>query len=324
MPDIPLNFLNLNRSFNPNAQYSIGNIVAFADAAGTAPVDGTGGSPTVTVTRTLSSPLDGIASILFTKDAANRQGEGMSGDVVLQPSDATKVMFWEFDYQITTGTYTGLPTADISLWVYDITNAVMYQAIPYQLDGTVSTTNQYTQRMQWQVPVGCLQARLIWFLPTTSASAFTVKINNIYFGRDNSVDYAIPVAVLSASSGSYSNATTGFTDVVAAFNVTLSGTRKFKVCLTPTGTSAAVLAVSRTAASADAQFQFMRDGSVTSLFTISLGGGTGVTAIFPEYSAVYDAIAAGTYAFKAQAKVINGTNSETITVTNYKVAVYEL
>ncbi len=187
MPDIPLNFLNLNRSFNPNAQYSIGNIVAFADAAGTAPVDGTGGAPTVTATRTISSPLDGIASVLFTKDAANRQGEGMSADVVLQASDATKVFTFQFDYQITTGTYTGYQNppsfSDLTAWVYDITNSVMYQVQGFQLDGAVSTTNQYTFQGTWQVPVGCLQARLIWFLGNTGASAFTAKFNNISFGR---------------------------------------------------------------------------------------------------------------------------------------------
>lgn len=180
-------FLTLNRDLNPNAQFSVGNFAAFADAAGTSPVDGTGGSPTVTIARTLATPLDGVASFLFTKDAANRQGEGFSSDVILQPSDATKVMRWSFDYQVTTGTYTGFQTpplfSDLTLWVYDVTNSVMYQVAPYQLDGSVSTTNQYSMNAQWQVPVGCLQARLIWFLGNTSASAFTARFNNIQFGR---------------------------------------------------------------------------------------------------------------------------------------------
>ncbi len=180
-------FLTLNRWGNPNAPYSVGNCVAFADLAGTAPVDGTGGSPTVTITRSTATPLDGVASFLFTKDAANRQGEGFSGDVVLQPDDATKMFTLSFDYQLTTGTYTGYQAppsfSDLTMWVYDVTNSVMYQVMGYQVDGAVSTTNQYSYQGQWQVPVGCLQARVIWFLGNTGASAFTARINNITFGR---------------------------------------------------------------------------------------------------------------------------------------------
>lgn len=182
-----LKLYTLNRNVNPNAQFSIGNWVAFADAAGTAPVDGTGGAPAVTVTRTTATPLEGVASLLFTKDAANRQGQGISADIVLQASDATKMTTLTFDYQITTGTYTGYQSgalfSDLTVWVYDITNSVMYQATGYQVDGTVSTTNQYSYQGQWQVPVGCLQARVILFLGNTGASAFTARINNLSFGR---------------------------------------------------------------------------------------------------------------------------------------------
>ncbi len=182
-----LNLFTLNRGPNPNAQFTVGNVVAFADAAGSAPVDGTGGAPTCTIARSVSSPLDGIASYLFTKDAANRQGEGFSTDIALQPSDATKVMSWSFDYQITTGTYTGYQApplySDLTLWIYDVTNSVMYQAAPYQIDGSVSTTNQYSLTTSFQVPVGCLTARLIWFVGNTTANAFTAKFNNISFGR---------------------------------------------------------------------------------------------------------------------------------------------
>lgn len=182
-----LSNFSLNRFNNPNAQFDIGNWVAFADAANTSPVDGTGGSPSVTITRTESSALDGNASLLFTKDAVNRQGEGASADIAIQASDQTKVLTFKCDYQITTGTYSeGSSTAqsDLTWWVYDITNAVIYQATPSNIGGAVSTTNQYNGQFQWQVPSGCLKARLIMFIPTTSASAFTVRFNNVSFGRE--------------------------------------------------------------------------------------------------------------------------------------------
>ncbi len=186
----------LNRMINPNAQFSIGNAVAFADAAGTSPVDGTGGSPTVTITQTLTSPLEGTASFLFTKDAANRQGQGWSLDLNLQTSDATKTIICSFDYQIASGTYVGaqaLPSlSDITMWVYDVTNSVLYQASPNQLDGTANPNNQYSMYYQFQVPANCLVARPIWFIPTTGTSAFTIKFNNLSFGRLNGLVQAAP------------------------------------------------------------------------------------------------------------------------------------
>jgi hypothetical protein len=162
-------------------------MVAFADAAATSPTDGTGGAPTVTIARSVTTPLDGVGTFLFTKDAANRQGEGFSTDIALQPSDATKPFNLSFDYQITTGTYTGYQNpasfSDLTLWFYDVTNSVMYQLQGYQLDGAVSTTAQYSYQGSVQIPVGCLTGRLIWFLGNTGASAFTARFNNISFGR---------------------------------------------------------------------------------------------------------------------------------------------
>lgn len=60
----PSNFIS-----NPSPVKDTTGWATYADAAGTAPVDGTGGSPTVTWTRTTSSPLSETASFLFTKDA---------------------------------------------------------------------------------------------------------------------------------------------------------------------------------------------------------------------------------------------------------------
>lgn len=182
-----LAFLNFNRFLNPNTQFSVGAWVTFADGAVTAPVDGIGGSPNSTITRTESTPLDGMASLLFTKNSgASRQGEGASIDMNLSVSDQTKIITFTADYQITTGTYSeGSATtqSDLTWWVYDVTNSVMYQTVPSNIGGNVSTVNQYQSIVQWQVPQGCLTARLIMFIPNTTNSSFTVKFNNVAFAR---------------------------------------------------------------------------------------------------------------------------------------------
>ncbi len=189
-----LSLYSLNRDTNPNQQFAT-DWVAFADGAVTAPVDGTGGSPNSTVTRTESTPLEGIASLLFTKNTgASRQGEGASVDRILQASDATKMFTFNCDYQITTGTYnegTATTQADLTWWVYDVTNSVMYQATPSNIGGAVSTTNQYIAQWQWQVPAGCLRARIIMFIPTTTNASCTLRFNNIEFGRTARVQGAM-------------------------------------------------------------------------------------------------------------------------------------
>ena len=43
----------------------------YADTAGETPVDGTGGSATVTLTRNTTTPLSGAGDLLITKDPAN-------------------------------------------------------------------------------------------------------------------------------------------------------------------------------------------------------------------------------------------------------------
>lgn len=76
---------DLNKEYvkNPKFESDASDYSAYADAAGSSPVDGTGGSPSVTITQTTSAPLSGVASGLITKDAANRQGEGVSTDLLI-------------------------------------------------------------------------------------------------------------------------------------------------------------------------------------------------------------------------------------------------
>lgn len=90
----------INYITNPGADSNISGATAYADAAGTSPIDGVGGSPTVTITRTTSSPLRGAASYLLTKDAANRQGQGVSYDFTIDSAQKGRSLSVLFDYII--------------------------------------------------------------------------------------------------------------------------------------------------------------------------------------------------------------------------------
>lgn len=163
---------------NPDAEADTSGWATYADAAGAAPVDGTGGSPNVTWTRTTSSPLRGSASFLFTKDAANRQGQGVSFAFTADSADQAKVLAVNFDYTVASGTYAD---SDLTVYLYDVTNSLVIQPSGYQiLNGT--TGLPLKQRAEFQTASNSTSYRLIFHVASTSAVAYTVKVDNVFVG----------------------------------------------------------------------------------------------------------------------------------------------
>lgn len=171
---------------NPDAEADTTGWATYADVAGTSPVDGTAGSPTLTFTRTTSSPLSDLASFLITKDAANRQGNGVSFDFTIDTSSKAKVMQIGFDYIVASGTFvagnpadrTSAGDSDITVWIYDVTNAVLIQPSTYRLYSN-STTVADRFMANFQTASNSTSYRLILHCGTTSASAYTVKVDNV-------------------------------------------------------------------------------------------------------------------------------------------------
>jgi len=159
---------------------------AYADVASPQPVDATGGSPTVSITRTTSSPLSGDACLLFTKDAADRQGQGFSYDFEIDKADEGKVFSIELDYAVASGTYSGgTPSTDSDLTIYIISKefGTVIQPSGFKLDGAVvGVVNRASCSFQPPVSAGggsARQFRLAFHVATTSTSPYTVKLDNI-------------------------------------------------------------------------------------------------------------------------------------------------
>lgn len=169
---------SINYIANPDAEGGTTGWATYADAAGSQPVNGTGGSPTETYTRTTSSPLRGTGSFLLTKDAANRQGEGASYDFTIDSADQAKPIYVSFDYAIASGTYAD---GDLTVYLYDVTNALVIQAIPYQI---LNATTGLSQRWigYFQSSAASTSYRLIIHTASTSALAYTVKFDNFVTG----------------------------------------------------------------------------------------------------------------------------------------------
>lgn len=166
---------------NNGAETATTGFTAYADAAGIAPVDGTAGSPTFTWTRTTSSPITGSGSFLATKDAANRQGEGASYAFTVGTADQAKVLQIEFDYLVGSGAFVAGSAgvdSDIEVYIYDVTNSTLIQPSSYKLLSTSTTINSHFTA-NFQTSATGTSYRLIFHTATTSASAYTVKFDNI-------------------------------------------------------------------------------------------------------------------------------------------------
>lgn len=172
------------RNYILNGEYerNVNGTVAYADAAGARPVDATGGSPTLTCTRTTSSPLDGDGSLLITKDAANRQGNGCSVAFTTKAISNASVLQIEFSYTIPSGTYAD---GDLVVDVYDATGASVAstQPAPTQILNT-GVVQKWSG--SFQVPSGSTSFRLAFHVASTSASAYTVKIDSLRVGPQRS------------------------------------------------------------------------------------------------------------------------------------------
>jgi hypothetical protein len=96
--------------------------VEYADAAGTQPVNGTGGSPVSALTGAYSdTALRGSKTFHFIKvTGASRQGEGFSYDFTIDGADKNRSLTVAFECLLLGAGYTA---GDMSVWVYDVTNS---------------------------------------------------------------------------------------------------------------------------------------------------------------------------------------------------------
>lgn len=112
----------INYITNPDGEIDASGWAAYADAAGVQPVDGTGGSPTVAITRYTAAPIRGAGALLFTKPATDCQGQGVSFDFTIDPADKSTWLQIIFDAAAVSGYFA---SSVYAIWVYDVTNSAL-------------------------------------------------------------------------------------------------------------------------------------------------------------------------------------------------------
>jgi hypothetical protein len=177
----------------------------YADAAGSSPVDGTGGSPNTTWTTSSSSPLRGSYSFLLTKSSgASRQGEGVSYDFTIDAADKGKVLQISFDYSIVSGTFVD---DALSVWIYDVTNSTVIQPAPYLIKNHTTSGEKWFG--EFQTSSSSTSYRLILHIGVSTNSSNVLKFDNFIVGPQAKL-YGSPVTdwVSYTPTGSWSTNTT--------------------------------------------------------------------------------------------------------------------
>jgi len=180
---------------------TIGAWVTYADAAGTNPVDGTGGVATATYAVSTNSDLRGTTNFLFTHTAANNQGNGFSYDFTIEPADKTKVLQISFDYMVASGTYAN---DDLQFWIYDVTNATLIQPAPFKLKNS-GIVEKFALEFQASTSSSY---RLIGHVATATATAYTLRFTNWRLGQQQKA-YGSAVVYLGTFTPTFSNVVLG-------------------------------------------------------------------------------------------------------------------
>lgn len=146
---------------------------AYQNTPGASPLNGTGGTPATTFVRSTVSPLSGVASGLYTKDAADRQGEGFSIAGASPVGWQGKVIQVQFDAIMSAG-YNGT-TETMDVFVYDVTNSALLTAIGSQRVATGSS--QFS--CNFINSASSTNLRVICHVSGTGTAAWTMKIDDV-------------------------------------------------------------------------------------------------------------------------------------------------
>jgi len=176
----------INYIDNPDAELSTAGYVAYADAAQSTPEDGTAGSPTVAINRTtvVGEVLRGSASFELAKDAADRQGEGVSFDFSIDPADENKLLKVYFDYK----TSTNYATGDVAVYIYDVTNATLIT--PNNTSIVKADAEGAFFECSW-LSTDSNSYRLILHCASTNASAYDLFFDNVIVGPSRTQSGAV-------------------------------------------------------------------------------------------------------------------------------------
>ena len=169
---------------NEDFEAGVDSLVAYADTAGTSPVDGTGGTPAgVSVAAETTNPLIGDTSARISKDAANRQGEGVAiVSATVDEAYSDKVHTVELLFKSDANYASG----DLSLWVVHPTTgtveALNFRTALGEYTNEIPASSSTVTRIVSELTPIDDTYRIVLHVGSTSATAWAVDVDDIKAG----------------------------------------------------------------------------------------------------------------------------------------------
>jgi hypothetical protein len=160
--------------------------VMYADGTAT-PVDGTGGSPTATVTQSASSPLSKTQSFIFNSGAL---GNGAAYAFTIDEASKNTMQ------TLTISTDGAFVQGDVSLWLYDVTNSRLINPQPSSYLAKTPTKQQF-------------------FFQLSSGTSYKLLIHQ---STSNSFNAKFEVSMVNMPFAGYANAGTFIAGQILAFS----------------------------------------------------------------------------------------------------------
>jgi hypothetical protein len=182
-----VNFLGLDTTWNAtnvtdrDADTSVGNWVSFADAAASTPTDLTGGTSSLTLSRTTTAGeiLNGAASFKLVKGAVNEQGEGVSCVFNVPPAYQGKNATISIPFKVLSGS---LVSGDLKVFVYDVTNSTLITPFNNDVVGSSGTIKATFPTAASAATPANQQYRLGLYFASTSTTAVTLVFDDVEVG----------------------------------------------------------------------------------------------------------------------------------------------
>jgi len=177
---------------NPDIESNTNDWNLYKDAAGAEPVDGTGGTSTLNLTRITTSGfvLSGTGSLNLGQVAGtDRQGEGASADIVIDNEYMLKTIIVRFTYATSLTFISG----EFKAFVYDVDNATLLGPLSNDNDGEIINGGLDSGGVGIEnsrnflgtfTATDSLNYRIILHRPTTSTVGSELYLDTIKAGPD--------------------------------------------------------------------------------------------------------------------------------------------
>ena len=173
---------SVNFVSNPDAEAGVTGWTVDSFAAAARPSGAlTGVSTGVTFTASSTVPLAGSNSFILTKDAVNRQGRVVYTGITITPAYFAKVVQITADYLVNSGTFVAgdsTTDSDVIFYLQNVTDGTFIEPSSFKLLSN-STTISDRFSATFQTAAAATSYRLLIYVASTSAAAYSLKLDNI-------------------------------------------------------------------------------------------------------------------------------------------------